>query len=157
MARQNAFTLLELLIVLAILGGLLGLVTPNLSFDGEGAKLEREASSLRQALQSQIDQAWLQGESRFVELDAGAVSWFILKNGEWEQEQGLYLSDQIRSRLLLDESQLDSAVGVLDGPDSVDLVILSNGEYLPFQWTLISEQGDQRTITGDGINALALQ
>lgn len=158
MRRNSAFTLLELLIVLAILGGLLGLVAPNISFNASEEQLKQEAELLRSVLQDQIDQAWLQGESVFVRVENGSITLFRLQDNVWqESDRSWQISDLLRLRLIVDESQLDAAIEALKGPTNADLVFLSSGEYLPFRFLLTNDQSDELSILGDGVNALALE
>lgn len=158
MNHRSAFTLLELLIVLAILGAVLGLVAPNISVSTTTDQLEQEAESLRSALQNQIDQAWLQGESVFVQIDNNSLSWYRLQNNVWQESGRRFrISDALELTLILDESQLSEAIDALEGPPDSGLVFLSSGEYLPFRCLITNNQGDEFSIFGDGINALALE
>lgn len=159
MPRNTAsgFTLLELLVVLAIMGALLGLVTPNLTFDQGRDALQRDAQQFRVALQKVIDESWLTGQSKYLLVQDNVLQVYSMKDDEWALEAEVYQFDEaLEHHLQVPLSQLQAAKKALDITDKADWLTLSNGEYLPMEWQL-SLGDDSVLVTGDGINALSVK
>ena len=155
--RRAGFTLLELLVVLAILGGLLGLVAPTIRVDRGAQELQEEAQALRAFLQNAIDDAWTKRENLALKRTQQRLALQTFIDNEWQDGATFTLTDQVISNISVSSRLLQQgkeSLGISD--NHIEWLTLSNGEYLPLSWQL--SLGDYRvTIVGDGINGLTLE
>ncbi|TDO98165.1 prepilin-type N-terminal cleavage/methylation domain-containing protein [Marinomonas balearica] len=169
---QAAFTLLELLVVLAILGAMLSLVAPNISIDSDEESLEREAQTLRFELQKIAENAWLSGSTSIISLSNGQwTQWIPVEANrsdalgtnssdetvKWMQEDAFHESDvNIRYDYDVELKALKQALSALSFSNNAQFVFLASGEYLPF--SILLHKGElSLTVTGDGINAIEIR
>jgi type II secretion system protein H len=155
---KDGFTLLELLVVLAILAVVLSVVAPNLSFQNTEEKLSTEAHSLRFALQDVVDQSWLTGVTVIVSQEADA-SWKVWqeKEGKWGKSNLLYQKNpDIAIQIKTDPQAVKQAAEILGFENNAVFIFLSSGEYIPFSITLTAAE-KTKTLEGDGINGITLQ
>ncbi|ADZ90265.1 type II secretion system protein [Marinomonas mediterranea] len=176
---QAAFTLLELLVVLAILGAMLSLVAPNISVDSDEESLKREAQTLRFALQKVADNAWLSGSTSVISINGDEWrQWLPIENASggvasstspsssdsetkqddvkvtWVQEEPFYESNaNVQYDIDVELKALKKALSSLSFTKGAQFVFLANGEYLPFSISLQKSEYSL-TIEGDGINAI---
>lgn len=109
-ARQQGFTLIEILLVVAIVGVMAGLATLNIQGDDYGEKLERETRKLAAQISLLQDEALVQSR------EFGVALW---QNGYrfwgWTTESGwlpLAGDDAFKPQLLLENAELElSLVG----------------------------------------------
>lgn len=155
--QRAGFTLLELLVVLAILGGLLGLVAPTIRVDRGEQELQEQAQALRAFLQNAIDDAWINRENFALKRAQQRLTLQTFVDNEWQDGATFSLTDQVMSNISVSSRLLQQgkeSLGISD--NHIEWLTLSNGEYLPLSWQL--SLGDYRvTIVGDGINGLTLE
>jgi prepilin-type N-terminal cleavage/methylation domain-containing protein len=160
--KFSAFTLLELLVVLAVLGGMLSLVSFHYQTDDLERKITEESQQVRLFLQNTLDKAWLDGVTYGANISSKEMALFELKDGEWVSLSKRYLaSSENIEWYLLEKSgftNLSSEGRAL--VEKIDLVFASSGEYSPFELRImITESSTQQTVkktrvlTGDGANA----
>lgn len=155
--RANGFTLLELLVVLSILGVMVSLVAPNLNGLMAQDKAKSEAYALRDALQTVIDQSWLDGESSFIEFQQNELVLWRRQNEQWQSEGSVYVQQSgLEYQLSVAIDQLSHAQQSLGVSGNMAWVALSNAEYLPFRWRIQSVSRSY-TLVGDGINGLRIE
>ncbi|MCZ2721538.1 prepilin-type N-terminal cleavage/methylation domain-containing protein [Marinomonas sp. 15G1-11] len=161
---QFAFTLLELLVVLAVLGGMLSLVSFHYQTDTVEQELVEESQRVRLFLQSTLDKAWLDGVTYGAKITADEIVLLELKGGSWEPLSKRY---QVSNAGM--EWHLVEKIGFTnlsaEGRDlikNIDLVFAASGEYTPFELHLMSVSSDPfiqssdkqtRVLIGDGANA----
>lgn len=160
--KQSAFTLLELLVVLAVLGGMLSLVSFNYQTDNVEQELTAESQRVRLFLQNTLDKAWLDGITYGANISANEIDLLALKDGEWEPLSKRYVSsnDAIVWHLVEKSgfANLSSEGRAL--VETVDLVFASSSEYSPFELHIMmtgasTQQTAKKTrvLIGDGANA----
>ncbi|CUB04834.1 prepilin-type N-terminal cleavage/methylation domain [Marinomonas fungiae] len=158
-APRNAdgFTLLELLVVLSILAVMVSLVAPNLTGLVAQDKARLEANTLRQALQTVIDQSWLEGRSSVIELRQNELLVWRRQGEQWLSEGAVYrLQSGLEYQLSTQNKYLSNARQSLNFPGNMSWVTLANAEYLPFRWR-IQSHSHSYILVGDGINGLQLE
>lgn len=169
-APQRAFTLIEILVVIVIVGIVSAVALLSFGLLGDDRELQREARRLSSLIQLANDEAMMQGRDygiefvqsgyRFVEHDPLTEQWVELVGDEVlrprqlenEAEFDLYLEDR---RILLDTEAVELTIE--DEEDrSVDqelideytphVLIMSSGDVTPFELTLV-RQFDRAEIT----------
>lgn len=164
---QHGFTLLELLVVLAVLGALLGLVSFSYQVDSDKELLQKKASELKLFLQHKVDQAWMEGITYGLEIKSKSIVLKRLEEDEWQDTESEWDldEDEMELDLVPVSSELQSQTAspseeTLELLKKVDLVLVSSGEYTPFEIRLrpdplkASLDGPYATVKGDGVNAL---
>lgn len=102
--ERGGFSLLELMIVLIIMGGVLAVVWPNLRKPLERSSVREAAKVVRDAIDSARYKAAMEGEVRFVQLRAGIDTLSTGSLASFLADSDLGLS----STLLSDSRQLDT-------------------------------------------------
>ena len=160
-AAQRAFTLIEILVVIVIVGIVSAVALLSFGILGDDRDLQREARRLSSLIQLANDEAMMQGRDygiefvrsgyRFVEHDPLTEQWVELVGDEIlrprqledETEFDLYLEDR---RILLDAEATELKVeDEEDEPTDRELVddytphvlIMSSGDITPFELTLV--------------------
>lgn len=155
--HANGFTLLELLVVLSILAVMVSLVAPNLNGLMTQDKAKSEAYALRDALQTVIDQSWLDGRSSFIELQQNQLLLWQRQGDRWQAVGSVYEQQSgLEYQLSASSEYLRQAQQTLNIAGNMAWVALANAEYLPFRWRIQSAEHSY-TLTGDGINGLRIE
>lgn len=137
MPRQRAFTLLELVVVLALIGVILSFARLSLGDGGAAARLEQDARTLAAALRLAHDEAVLDGREFGLRLAADGYDFMQLSGKTWRPLSG---RQPLRARRLSTGQQLTLRVDgypvaleeSLDGVDRPQVFLLSSGEATPF-------------------------
>lgn len=153
--RQSGFTLLEMVVVLALIGVILGFARLSLG-GGAGARLEQDARTLAAALRLAQEEAVLDGRELGLCLAAEGYQFRRLVDRRW---QPLAPAGALRARRLDGERlslRIDGQpVAVPDRLGQVDrpqVFLLSTGEATPFCVAMAARRQDawQVCVTGDG-------
>lgn len=163
-ARQFAFTLIEILVVVVIVGIISAVAMLSLGILGDDRDLQREARRLSSLIQLAGDEAMMQGRDfglelvrsgyRFVEHDPLTEQWVELVGDEIlrprqlenEAEFDLYLEDR---RIQLDNEAADIEFDEDDEDERRDenliddytphILIMSSGDISPFELTIFRD------------------
>jgi general secretion pathway protein H len=148
MRRSRAFTLIEVLVVVAITGIIIALAAPNL-FPSDAEIARRESGTLALAIEGTRDAAWFGGRPMSVTIEEGAVRAWRYNGSEWRADAG---RDQ-----LLDPSVRVTAIYVDGQPlkRGDRLVFMPDGLGIPFRVTL-DVRGLAWAIEGDAAGAITL-
>ncbi len=162
-SQNKAFTLLELLVVLAVLGGMLSLVSFTYQTDSDEQKLTQESQAVRLFLQHTLDEAWLDGLTYGVNIRANEIELLELDSGKWVKLEKMHQpTDELFEWKLVDKQEFhDLSETAKALVEKVDLVFSSSGEYTPFELHImyvqegLSDQGRSAShiLKGDGANA----
>ncbi|MEO5365221.1 MAG: type II secretion system minor pseudopilin GspH [Magnetococcus sp. WYHC-3] len=135
--RSGGFTLLELIVVLAIVGILVGLAMPSLSGVGVERLPLEEARRMRALLALASDEAALTGRTyglllhprgyRFLARDDGFSPWQDAEN------EGVFRSRSLPSPVSLRLWQDEHAVGLLANVTEPQVLLYASGEMTPFR------------------------
>lgn len=145
---NSGFTLIEVLVVVAITGIVLALVAPNL-FPDERQLSRRESGELALAVEKARDAAWLGGRPVALGFDTGMMHAWKLSGDTWQPDAS-------------HDERLDASLRVtglfVDGqplkPDE-RLVFLPDGLGTPFR-ILLEVRGVPWSIEGDAAGAVTL-
>lgn len=155
--RARGFTLLEVVVVLALIGVILGFARLSLGDGGAAARLEHDARTLAAALRLAQDEAVLDEREFGLRLAADGYEFMRLADRHW---QSLKDAQALRSRQMDGERHLALRI---DGqavplPDQLQQVgrpqvfLLSSGEATPFCVAVADRPGRtwQVCVAGDG-------
>ena len=142
--RRNGFTLLEILVVLAIIGITLSLAVINLGDDRLDRQLDEEGRRLKALITLASEQAILQNREIALAVTTSQYQFLTLAEKKWQPIAG----DRIlRLRTLKPGQKLsldleNRPVILPDSPDSPQVFLLSSGEISPFLISLTDEALD---------------
>jgi len=148
MRRSRAFTLIEVLVVVAITGIIIALAAPNL-FPSDAEIARRESGTLALAIEGTRDAAWFGGRPMSVTIEEGAVRAWRYNGSEWRADA--------RRDQLLDPSVRVTAIYVDGQPlkRGDRLVFMPDGLGIPFRVAL-DVRGLAWAIEGDAAGAITL-
>lgn len=137
-ARTGGFTLVEVLVVTAIIGVLTGLVMLSVGDGGAGRQVEREARRLAAVLELASNAAVRNGTELGLRIDRNEYRFLRLQDEKWQPieraRRGLgehRLPDGVRLRTRVEG--LEAELGESDETVSPQILILSSGEMTPFE------------------------
>lgn len=172
--QQSAFTLLELLVVMAILAAMLGLVTMTYSNDDQAQQRQQAINDTQLFIQHQIDQSWLIGRTLGIQVGVDTLTVYQWQSEGWKETEHTFTPDlegphfslfkatnkQTLSKQTLSKQTLsEQGEAILSG---MDLVFLASGEYTPFELQLKERRQDSfqgassMSVTGDGVNVIQI-
>ena len=148
MRRAGAFTLIEVLVVVAITGIIIALAVPNL-FPSDAEIARRESGSVALAIEGTRDAAWFGGRPMSVTIEEGAVRSWRYNGSEWKPDPG-------RDRTI-DAGVRVRAVYVDGQPlkPGERLVFMPDGLGIPFRVAL-EVRGLAWAVEGDAAGAITL-
>ena len=148
LSTASAFTLVEVLVVIAIMGIVVALATVNL-FPGDIEVGRRESGRLALALEHARDTAWFGGRPTAVTFDGARMLEWRLASDRWSR-------DASRDDVLADGSRVTSVF--VDGEPlkaGDRLIFLPDGLGIPFRVAL-EVRGLPWAIEGDAAGAVAV-
>lgn len=149
---QSGFTLLEILVVMAIIGILLGMAVLSIGLAEDPRSPRREMDRLAALVQVVSDEALLQGRDFGLLLEQDAYRFLVYNydKGQWE-DQGA--DQRLRSRTLPEGQRfslvVEGQIVPLDEPGDEEqrlvphVSILSSGEYTAFDLELYREFSEE--------------
>jgi len=148
MRRSRAFTLIEVLVVVAITGIVIALAVPNL-FPSDVEVARRESGNLALAIEGTRDAAWFGGRPMSVTIEDGVVRGWRYNGSEWRPDAG-------RDRSL-DPGLRVTAIYVDGQPlkPGERLIFMPDGLGIPFRLAL-DVRGLAWAIEGDAAGAIKL-
>lgn len=145
---SRGFTLLEVLVVVAIIGIVLAMATLNVGGDRRGDALREESRRFAALIQLADEQAILRSEEWGVRLDAEGYGFLVLDGEQWVPvgdpvfrerrfDEGTRVDLELEGRPLVlpgDESDAREEEEKQDGavPERPEILLLSSGEMSPF-------------------------
>ena len=154
----GGFTLIEILVVLALIGVLTGMAV--LSAGVTGSSAEREARRLSATLRLAADESRMQGRVLGLKFDSGGYSYYELLPGQREDGAGPVLiwnplsegktlaprSWPARMRFELKINDQYAGESVRDPSGSPQILLLPEGEFTPFTLKLADESAQAATL-----------
>jgi len=145
--RQGAFTLVEILVVVAIVGIVLVVAAPNL-FPSDAEIARRETSNVALALERARDEAWFGGRPTAVTFEPGRLREWHLGSTSWQPD------DDARTTPLSTELAVERVS--VDGQElkpGERLLFLADGLGSPFAVSL-RLRGIGWSVEGDAAGAI---
>lgn len=160
--RACGFTLLELVVVLALIGVILGFARLSLGDGGAAARLEHDARTLAAALRLAQEEAVLDEREFGLRLAADGYAFMRLVDRHWQplkDAQALrprYLDGERRLALSID-GQVVPLPDALQQVDRPQVFLLSSGEATPFCVAVADRhrRAWQVCVAGDGAVGVA--
>ncbi len=159
---SRAFTLLELLVVLVILGIVVGMIVVRIDFNTHLQKLDEEARRFTQLVSLAREEAVLQSEELALEVEAEHYRFLVFDREKgWLPLQGdrllreRQLEDGMRAELLV-----EGVPPAFQGKQQVPprLFVLSSGELTPFELHLrYDDDPKSYTVKGDLTGELTIE
>lgn len=129
------FTLLEVLVVVAIIGIVLTFAVLAIGGDRRGEELERESRQFAELLRMGTEQAVLRGEEWAVQIEPEEYRFLVYGKEAWEVLEG---DDLFRPRELAEDTRLELEIEgreveieTREEPKPT-LILMSSGEVSPF-------------------------
>lgn len=154
--RQRAFTLIEILVVVVIVGIISAVALLAVGLVGDDRSLEREARRLASLIELATDEATIQGREfgvellqngyRFVEFDPLLDQWFEIVGDDFlrqrELAEGLEFELFVEERRVLLDIEARDTERDEDDRDLTDdylphVLIMSSGDVTPFELNII--------------------
>jgi len=169
--RENAFTLIEILVVIVIVGIISAVAMLSFGILGDDRNMQREARRLGSLIELANDEAMMQGRDygleimlngyRFVEHDPIIEQWHEIIGDETLRQR--HLEDQMEFELFIEDRRilLDEETAATDqdedegeaGRNRINdyvphVLILSSGDITPFELRIVRQQdGAEITMT----------
>lgn len=165
--EQKGFTLLELIVVIAIMATVTGVIVPRINFGGDKKQIRNEATRLAELFRRASDESifknaefgiiFTDSDYQFVKLEGGN------REGKWVQfEDGTF-----RKREWPEDFEVELEIAgvpvVLESPEDLifdektrpQVMMLSNGEIMP-DFKIIIDKGllDDRWKVATGVDEL---
>ena len=145
--RAVAFTLIEVLVVLAVVGVIIAVVAPNL-FPGNAEAARREGGAVALAIERARDNAWFGGRPTAISFADGQLHEWRWSTDRWEGDAS---RDQALGATRVTALFVD---GAALKPDE-RLVFLPDGLGIPFRVAL-DVRGFPWAVEGDAAGAVTL-
>ena len=165
--RQRGFTLLELIVVIAIMATVTGVIIPRINFGGDKKQIKTEATRLAELFRRASDESIFKGaelgirftdsDYQFLKLEGGnregkwiAYDVTMFRKREWPEDFEVEL--EIAGVPVALESAEDSEIDEKTRPH---VMMLSNGEIMP-DFKIIIDKGllDDRWRVATGVDEL---
>lgn len=148
--RTGGFTLIEIVVVTAIIGILAGLVVLSIGDGGGRRQVEREARRLATVLELASDMAVRNGTELGVRVEPTEYRFFHLEDEKWQpiddSRRGLdrhSLAEGVRLRTRVEG--FDAELGESGKAVTPQIMILSSGEMTPFEIRVKSAHSGRST------------
>jgi general secretion pathway protein H len=145
--RAAGFTLLEMLVVVAIVGIVITFAVLAIGGDRRAEELERESRQFAELLRLGTEQALLRGEEWAVQLGPEEYRFLVYTDTGWAVQAG---DEMFRTRSFADDTRLEVELEgrevVLETSEEIKptLMLLSSGETSPFVAVFSAEATEQR-------------
>ncbi len=169
--RENAFTLIEILVVIVIVGIISAVAMLSFGILGDDRNMQREARRLGSLIELANDEAMMQGRDygleimlngyRFVEHDPIIEQWHEIIGDETLRQR--HLEEQMEFELFIEDRRilLDEETATTEYDEDEDgagrnrindyvphVLILSSGDITPFKLRIVRQQdGAEITMT----------
>jgi len=165
--RQRGFSLLELIVVIAIMAVVTGVVIPRINFGGDKEQIRTEATRLAELFRRASDESIFKNVQIGIRFTDGDYQFLKLEGGNREGKWIAYDDATFRKREWPDDFEVDiSVAGVPIVLESVEeakidektrphVMMLSNGEIMP-DFRVIIDKGllDDRWYVATGVDDL---
>ena len=142
--RNRGFTILEILVVVAIISLSVTVILLNLSLSRPDRELGEHAQRLSKTMQLLMQEAILDDKNFALSVVPSGFLVLQYDGAEWQQTEDPFLKSLQQKHDYVDELVIDRNVVAIDKKDRPDphILILSSGEMTPFQWDI--KDGENR-------------
>jgi type II secretion system protein H len=143
--RQRGYTLLELIVVVAILAALSGMALLTLRGASPAERLARDADRVAELARAACDDAILRGRSVALAVDGVGYRGETAEGGEWRPHPDALFRPRQWSVPVTARLEVDAAARGEAGR----IRCLPGGELVPFRLRLTTPDGAGARVTGD--------
>lgn len=165
--RQRGFTLLELIVVIALMAIVTGVVIPRISFGGDKKQIRTEATRLAELFRRASDESIFKNAELGILFTDSDYQFLKLEGGNREGKWVQFADGSFRKREWPDGFEVELEIAgvpvVLESPEDLvfdektrpQVMMLSNGEIMP-NFKVIIDKGllDDRWQVATGVDEL---
>ncbi len=165
--RQRGFSLLELIVVIAIMATVTGVIIPRINFGGDKKQIQTEATRLAELFRRASDESIFKSAELGILFTDSDYQFLKLEGGNREGKWVQFESNMFRKREWPDGFEVELQVAgvpvVLEASEEVEfdektrpqVMVLSNGEIMP-DFKIIIDKGilDDRWMVATGVDDL---
>ncbi len=146
MKPQRGFTILEILVVVAVISIIASTILLNTSFSRPENALKKHAVELAKTLQLLMQEAVLEDRNFAISVEPGRYQILEYDGENWTPSEDRFLLGLQRKYPFEDEISIDKAVIKIEKTEKPvpHILILSSGEMTVFEWEIIDRSNQLR-------------
>ncbi len=143
---NNGFTILEILVVVAVISIIASTILLNTSFHRPANELKKHASHLGKTMQLLMQEAILEDMNFAISIVPENFMVLEYDGQQWTQTTDRFLQSLQKKHSYVDELVIDNNLIMIEKTDKVEphILILGSGEMSVFQWDIEDRENNLR-------------
>ena len=148
MATQRGFTILEILVVVAVISIITSTILLNTNFNRPEETLKQHSKKISKTLKLLMQEAILNDNNYALSLFPGGYIVLEFNGEEWLPSEDKFLLSLKGQYTFSDELIIDSQIIKIEKKDKPDphILILASGEMTPFEWHISDREHDLNVV-----------